>query len=111
MTEQEFADRENWLGSFYEMGIEYAPGTSGQQLLAAIEAPWQHPLLEGPVIGPYSDHAPALTPTRYRRSLRICLVSMEWSICRGGERSVASHSSWVLAPIRLKKSRRAIHAG
>lgn len=63
MTEQEFADRENWLGSFYEMGIEYAPGTSGQQLLAAIEAPWQHPLLEGPVIGPYSDHASALTPT------------------------------------------------
>ncbi len=63
MTEQEFAHHYNWYGTFYTLGMEYEPGVGTRQLLTALRTLWQHPLLEGPVLGPYAEQVPTLTPT------------------------------------------------
>jgi hypothetical protein len=48
MKQREYADRDNWRGWCYELGIEYPPGSDVGRVTAAIRALWQHPLLEGP---------------------------------------------------------------
>jgi hypothetical protein len=63
MDEQEFADREQWYGSFYELGMAYPPHADEQILMPALQMLWQHPLLTGPFVGPYSAPAPALQAT------------------------------------------------
>jgi hypothetical protein len=50
-----FLDRENWLGSFYELAIEYSPPREDERLLKAIHALWSCQQLEGPVDGPYGE--------------------------------------------------------
>ena len=61
MKQRAYADRDNWRGSFYEVGIEYPPGSDVERVMSASRALWRHPLLEGPMAGPYSD-LPASTP-------------------------------------------------
>lgn len=62
MPEQEFVAQENWYGSHYELGIAYAP-YDDQHLESALQTIWQHPLLDGPVNGPYSTEASPFAPT------------------------------------------------
>lgn len=60
MKQREYANRNNWLGSFYELGIEYPAGSDAGRVMGATRALWRHPLLEGPLAGPYSGQ-PAST--------------------------------------------------
>src|SRR2546423_2649055 len=62
MNETYFADKENWLGSHYELYIEYPLATDDAYLIKAMDAVWKMPLLHGPYIGPYHGHGEALRP-------------------------------------------------
>ncbi len=48
MDPRAFRDQENWLGSFYELAIEYAPYGDDERLLHAQRALWSAPSLDGP---------------------------------------------------------------
>jgi hypothetical protein len=62
MDPREFLDRENWLGSFYELAIEVAPYGDDARLLTAQQALWRAPSLDGPYLAPYESPDVAFRP-------------------------------------------------
>jgi hypothetical protein len=62
MNETDFADKENWLGSHYELYIDYPLATDEAYLVKAMHAVWAMPSLHGPYVGPYNGHGEALHP-------------------------------------------------
>lgn len=51
----EFFEPENWLGSFYELAMEYAPYGDDKRLLHAQRTLWDTPSLRGPYAAPYES--------------------------------------------------------
>ncbi|GCE23238.1 hypothetical protein [Dictyobacter kobayashii] len=55
MDKEAFLNQENWLGSYYELAIEYAPPHNDERLLKAIYTLWNHHTMEGPVKRSYQE--------------------------------------------------------
>ncbi|MEZ4375942.1 MAG: hypothetical protein R3B07_34370 [Polyangiaceae bacterium] len=48
MTADEYAEPENWHGSYYELSLEFSPRTSEAELLKALSLVWEQPEFVGP---------------------------------------------------------------
>lgn len=55
MDLDEYMNLNNWLGSFYELSMEYRPSGDRARLLAAVRALWRAPYLAGPYPSPYDQ--------------------------------------------------------
>ncbi len=58
MRHSDYIYPENWLGSFYELAIEYHPVGDDRRLLAGIRAAWASPYLSGSRPAPYGPEQP-----------------------------------------------------
>lgn len=58
MRNSDYIEPENWLGSFYELAMEYHPVGNDQRLLEGIRAAWASPYLSGPWSGHYELEQP-----------------------------------------------------
>ncbi len=112
MKQRAYADRDNWLGSFYELGIEYPPGSDAGRVMGATRALWRHPLLDGPMAGPYSDQSasmPAVLPSVIENMSKLygllhlpgnravgCLTMIMNPGDNPLEVAVAEHATWVI---------------
>jgi hypothetical protein len=45
---QDYLNRDNWLGAYYELAIEYYPKGNDEQLLKALRTMWNMPIFSGP---------------------------------------------------------------
>ena len=63
MKHSDYAEPENWFGSFYELAIEYHPVGDDSRLLEAISSAWAAPYLIGPWYRQEDHGEPAPVPT------------------------------------------------
>lgn len=91
----EYATLQNWYGSYYELGIAYAPHVGGQRPTSALAALWNHPLLEGPVAGPYHDSLSPLTPVPFPPTLEN--MNALYGFLRIPQRRTVGCLTWIIS--------------